>query len=98
MVYPELKLDENGRAKICPNCGNEEMLENTEYCKICGKNLINRCTNISGYDTYDGRVEPCGKITSGNARYCEYCGQPTTFYQQNFLKDWDGDKSEDPPF
>ncbi|UZQ50596.1 ImmA/IrrE family metallo-endopeptidase [Clostridium kluyveri] len=89
-----IELNDNGKASKCPNCKNKEMEEDGSHCRICGVYLINKCTNkdgIHGEDErgYDIEIKPkCGKIAAGNARFCEYCGEPTTFYIQGLLKDW----------
>lgn len=76
MIYSGYDLDEHGRPEVCPKCKNEEIDEG-KYCKICGVFLINKCTSQS-----------CGRIVSGNARYCSKCGGKTTYYVQELLDDW----------
>lgn len=86
MIYNGITVDENSKAKVCPICNNEEP-EEGEYCSICGTYLVNRCTNIE----HPGRYEedpPCGELLAGNARYCTYCGAPSTFLKNNLLKPW----------
>lgn len=91
MIYNTgYELDENGKAKICPRCGNEHIPKDGWFCHICGAYLINKCTNDNG----DISTEPCGKIADGNARYCKYCGAQTTFYNWEFLKNWEEEKAE----
>ena len=82
-----VQLDENGRAQECPQCRNEEISASAEYCKICGTRVVNYCTN-----------EQCGQIAQGNSRYCEKCGNPTSFYIDNTLCEWDDyrEKSDTP--
>lgn len=100
MKYDGFELDENGRALTCPNCENIQMEIDGVYCKICGTYLINKCTNENGIweeNDYGDMVQTkqkCGLTASGNARYCEYCGEPTTFYKQGLLKDWQEVKPE----
>lgn len=89
MVFEGIKLNNNGKAVVCPICGNEEILEEGEYCHICGSLLINRCDMIKSNDDQ----EPIGycpghKPLSGNARYCPYCGGETTFLKTGALKPW----------
>lgn len=85
MIYDDgFELDSTGKAKICPKCENEEISEDGEFCEICGTVLVNKCSNIQGYNN----EPPCGKIARGNARYCKYCGSTTTFYNSQLLKDW----------
>jgi Zn-dependent peptidase ImmA (M78 family) len=83
MIYTGYDVDKNGKATICPRCGNEEIV-NGEFCKICGTHIINRCTNADG----NNYQEPCGITVDGNARYCPNCGCITTFFQDKLLKPW----------
>lgn len=92
MIYDDgYILDENGKAKICPRCENEEP-ELGDYCSICGAYLINECTDVIGID-FNGNEfiekQGCHSIASGNARYCTICGNPTTFYRAGFLLPWE---------
>ncbi|MDD9149226.1 ImmA/IrrE family metallo-endopeptidase [Sporolactobacillus sp. CQH2019] len=89
MIYPGHDIDENGKATVCPRCGNEEIVDG-EFCKICGTHIVNRCTNIEG-NNYD---EPCGITVDGNARYCPKCGSETTFFQDKLLKPWSAIRKE----
>nr|WP_321026479.1 ImmA/IrrE family metallo-endopeptidase [Clostridium neonatale] len=85
MIYTGIELDEKGRAKICPQCENEEIQNtNNTFCSICGTNLYNRCTNPN-----------CGTLLKGNARYCGQCGSPSSFFQNNFLETWEVSKVDD---
>jgi Zn-dependent peptidase ImmA (M78 family)/RNA polymerase subunit RPABC4/transcription elongation factor Spt4 len=95
MKYSGYKLDENGRACICPKCENEETSLG-DNCIICGTGLINKCaqTNISYDNGYDEYSQSCDTVAPGNARYCYNCGNETTFFQSGFLKSWD-DKAEE---
>lgn len=79
-------LNENGRINECPVCHNEEITDG-EYCKICGTFLINKCTNIL-YDNWGNQIDGCGKIAEANARYCIYCGEKTTFFENGLLCDY----------
>ncbi|MCL2056009.1 MAG: hypothetical protein FWH02_02175 [Oscillospiraceae bacterium] len=87
MIYRKIRLDESGKAVICPYCSNEEQTPG-EYCMICGSEIINRCTDL--YDELSGETvkENCGEVLPGNARYCYKCGNPGTFYRRGWLKDW----------
>lgn len=83
MIYKnEVELDENKKAKICPRCGNEEILEGP-YCKICGLELFNRCID---YD--ENNWNGCGEICDANARYCHKCGAKTSYYNLNIMSDY----------
>lgn len=95
MLYNDgFQLDERNRAIECPICGNEQMARDGCYCRVCGIYLINKCTNdngIWGYNEHEVEVmikDPCGMVSEGNARYCELCGEQTTFFKQGLLKDW----------
>ena len=83
MIYKnKVELDENKKAKICPRCGNEEILEGS-YCKICGLELFNRCSNFD-----ENNWSGCGEVCDGNARYCHKCGATTTYYNLNIIPDY----------
>lgn len=100
MIYNDgFKLDSNGKALKCPNCENEQFLTDGVYCRICGTYLINKCTNDHGIweqNEYGYTIkikDECGMISPGNARFCEKCGEPTTFYTQGLLRDWKTNKT-----
>ncbi|MDI3311931.1 MAG: ImmA/IrrE family metallo-endopeptidase [Thermoanaerobacterium sp.] len=94
MIYNDgYELDKNGRAVICPVCGNEEIGEDPDeqYCIICGTYLVNKCTHdYDEINNFTGEIikPACGKIVPGNARYCPYCGSETTFFKDGILKPW----------
>ena len=77
LIYPEEIKVKDGRALKCPICENEE-LEDGDFCKICGKIVINRCTNET----------ECYSLCDGLSRYCPKCGCETTFYKNNYLQSW----------
>lgn len=78
VIHPGIVIDEEtGKAKICPVCQNEETNVNGEFCQICGAYLVNRCSK-------------CDAILSGNARYCNTCGEISSFFANKFLKSWKG--------
>ena len=89
MIYTPLEQDANGRVLVCPKCHNEQPYSEGEYCIICGSVLVNRCANTDMHDD-DGSwyTSPaCGNNVAlpGNARYCPYCGNETTYLQNKFL-------------
>ncbi|MET4560800.1 Zn-dependent peptidase ImmA (M78 family)/RNA polymerase subunit RPABC4/transcription elongation factor Spt4 [Lysinibacillus parviboronicapiens] len=84
MKYPAIEVDHKSRARVCPNCQNEEMEYEGDFCKICGYYIVNDCSNDDG--NYNG--ESCGILLPGNARYCYKCGAKSTFYMKNFLNEW----------
>lgn len=100
MKYKKFELNENNKLTECIRCGNEDNLEDANYCKICGAPLINKCTNYEGISEVNGygnpyyEKEPCGKIAEGNARYCIYCGEETTFYKSQLLDKWHIEKEK----
>jgi len=78
MIYPKLETYENGKLKECPSCNNEETDIDGDYCQICGKCLINICSN------QDCSFNPLPT----NARYCPICGSRSTFFNNDFLSEW----------
>lgn len=93
MKYSEIE-GVNGRLTKCLVCENEILVENADYCHICGSPIKNECA-CSDYNGNDLQCEE-SKINKLplNARYCPYCGSATTFYIKNLLKDWEYEKSE----
>jgi rRNA maturation endonuclease Nob1 len=87
------KVDENGKAIICPRCQNEDINPNGEYCHICGVYLINICedSDRTSNTGYNYKQSSCGTIARGNARFCIKCGNPTTFYTNGLLRDWESE-------
>ena len=64
----------------CNNCENEHIIENSNFCHICGTDLRNLCTNTS-----------CENSTNSlpyNARYCNICGEPSMFFIDEKLDNW----------
>lgn len=91
MNYNGIEVDEKSKALMCPNCGNEQIIPDGDYCKVCGTYLINKCDDTD-YQDNDGDMvtQPgCNKLVDGNARYCPYCGNHTTFFNKGFLNEWD---------
>lgn len=91
------ELDENGRALICPRCGNEQIGDSPEeqFCMICGTYLVNKCTNFEGKYVRGQEIEPpCGNIVPGNARFCPSCGAETTFFTDGLLQPWEEAKKK----
>lgn len=87
MIYKnEIEVDEYGKIKICPRCHNEEILEGP-YCKICGLELINRCSSYVEND-WTSSLNGCNEVCDTNARYCHKCGCETTFYKNKLLCDY----------
>lgn len=79
MEYASFLLDDNSRALNCPTC------------HICGTCWFNKCTGISVEDEYDPqtsrhKLEGCGTILEGNARFCHNCGSASTYYLNDILE------------
>lgn len=77
MKYSAIEVNSDSRALICPCCENES-LNAGEYCKVCGTHVVNRCAEN----------QYCGTLADGDARYCQCCGEPTTFSLNGHLVDW----------
>ena len=96
MVYNDgVKSDTYSKVTICPRCQNEVFASNAEYCKICGLKLYNYCVGQIIPDpigTYPERIENHKNDT--DARYCETCGNITSFFEDNLLNEWPQAKSE----
>ncbi len=79
MHYNSIEIYENSKTKICPICENENTDVIGEYCQICGTHIVNRCTDKCS----------CGVLLTGEARYCNHCGEKSTFYENDFLSSWE---------
>lgn len=77
--YPLLGTHENGKLKECPICENCETEIEGDYCQICGKYLVNKCSNINCSNM---------NILPSNARFCPICGHGSTFYNSDILNAW----------
>lgn len=90
MKYSGIVTDEKLRFNKCPVCGNDEFSYEAEFCRICGSAIYNYCQDL--YDEAGYRISTgCGKPNPGNARYCEYCGNPTLLFK--FLTHWEEEKA-----
>ena len=87
MRYPAIKLNENGKALVCPHCENEELTPG-DFCIICGSDIINRCAISPDRNVPSVSLKSCGAVLQGNARYCSHCGNESAFYQKGWLPDW----------
>ena len=96
MLYSRIDLNEHNKAKICPKCGNEDILQEGEYCQICGCLLVNKCLQDCNLPFDNDDVSCCSKSTRlpGNARYCPYCGSETSFLTQGILKPWNAENKD----
>lgn len=88
MIYNDgYEVDENLRFIKCPRCGNDQYFDNARYCRICGFNLYNECEGDYERDEYGNPEEPFQIHKNvGNARYCEFCGQPTILFKEKLLR------------
>jgi RNA polymerase subunit RPABC4/transcription elongation factor Spt4 len=86
MVYRKIKLNESGKAVVCPHCDNEENTPGN-YCMICGSEIVNHCADISAGGGREAK-SACGTLLPGNARFCYACGNESNFYQKGWLRDW----------
>lgn len=78
MLYNDgAKMNEDLKViEACPRCENEELSGEAGFCKICGLSLYNYC------------LTQCHKNNS-NSRFCEICGNPTIFFEENVLLPWE---------
>jgi hypothetical protein len=98
MIYDDgVELAEDMSVVECPRCENEEFGQDAEFCRICGLTTQNKCDGY--WDEYhDCQVQ---HNNPSNARYCESCGQPTSFFKEGILKSWEEVKNkveDDDPF
>ena len=95
MIYDDgVKIDDDMRVEICPRCGNEVYSSKAEYCKICGLRLYNYCLGETIVDPNGNNPDYVEyHKNDSDARYCEKCGMPTTFFEEGLLKDWKNAKN-----
>ena len=90
MIYDDgVEMDNELKVIICPRCENESMSEGAEHCKICGLSLYNYCKGkwIENFNYEEqGYLERHKNIS--DARFCETCGTPTTFFEEKILEPW----------
>jgi Zn-dependent peptidase ImmA (M78 family)/RNA polymerase subunit RPABC4/transcription elongation factor Spt4 len=96
MIYKGFLLDDTSCAHVCPRCENELLSYEGDICKICGIDLVNKCTSTYRSDDtgWNYTQESCNTLLDGDARYCVKCGNESTFYQQGLLKNWQEEKEE----
>lgn len=96
MIYDDgVNTNEEKRVVICPRCYNEVFSTHAEYCKICGLKLYNYCLGQTISDPngqYPDYVEY--HKNDSDARFCEKCGEPTTFNQEGLLNNWKDAKEQ----
>lgn len=79
MLYKGIDINEKGKAIKCPICGNEEISDGC-YCHICGAHISNLCSNPN--------CDSTGPLL-GTSRFCHFCGEESTFYQNQLLSNWE---------
>ena len=89
MKHRGLFLHENGKLKHCPTCDNEETNIEGSFCQICAGYLLNVCSKTKGDDCESEDFFP------GNYRYCPICASPSSFFNLDYLKEWDHKEPED---
>jgi|GEM_PF-943198 len=87
MRYGAIKVNENGKALVCPHCENEDVTSG-DFCTICGDNIVNRCADTPDAVIPAITIKGCKTVLPGNARYCYKCGNESAFFQKGWLKDW----------
>jgi len=89
MLYSKIDLNNKHKAATCPVCGNKYTDIRGDYCQICGTMIKNRCS-AEPDDFHAFRIYDCpgGEGLPGDARYCTYCGAPSTFLLHKILPPW----------
>lgn len=96
MIYNDgIKLSSENRALVCPICGNENILGDSNFCHICGTYIVQKCIGINTDDvSFNGYIDIVSsngcdlKEIPDNARFCPKCGSMTSYYFSNILKTW----------
>ena len=90
MIYDDgVQVDENMRVVACPSCENEVFNTDAGHCKICGLSLYNVCEGELEFVFNGNQTDTIYHQNLGDARFCEFCGRPTTFNKAGILKPWD---------
>lgn len=85
--YGVIETDGEGRALLCPVCGNHHL--SGFYCNLCGSPIVNACCgNIGKYPFRPHSGALCDTVLPGNARYCHHCGRESVFFQEGYLEEW----------
>lgn len=90
MIYESIKVNEYGKAMVCPHCENESSAQG-DYCKICGNDIVNHCCDMYDIQTGELSSKGCRNILHGDARYCPKCSNESNFFQKGWLNDWKGE-------
>lgn len=70
--FPYIETDAINKVLFCPVCRNHDFSVGSEYCKICGAPIINRCLHEN-------------TVLAGHCRYCPDCGEVTKFQDLNLF-------------
>ena len=85
MIYNDgFQMNKDDQVLICPKCKNDEFSPRSEFCRICGARVYNKCEG-----EYDNDQYLVQHNSPGNTRFCEICGKLTYFFTEKFLKPWD---------
>lgn len=83
------ETNEKGLLKECLHCKNENILQNSNFCHICGMPVKNVCTNSeSVFLNYIDPYHDEEFILEANARYCHKCGSESSFLKKGLLNSW----------
>ena len=84
MIYPGTdEITKDGLVLRCPSCGSVCPNPGKDYCPRCGESRRNLCRPN---DSLAPR-----HTCPPNARYCEQCGAPTSFFLGGLLEPWSGE-------
>lgn len=91
MKYSKIEMDENGRAIVCPRCGNKEPFPAGGHCVICNAPTENTCLGHipdSPYLDIEERSGPCSEskksICLGMQDTAHFAALPPLFRKRNF--------------
>lgn len=70
------------RFTICPVCGNAEISNDSNYCRVCGTILYNKCSGSTNKNT--GRFEI--HKNASYASFCTTCGKPTHYSELGIVQ------------
>lgn len=93
MFYKSIEInDKSKRLNTCLVCDNEDISEDSNYCKICGTPVLNQCSRAlyCNNNSVNSNADFCNiKYLDGNARFCSDCGNISTFYEKELLQSWE---------
>ncbi len=101
MNHSSIPIDKSGRVIKCPICGEDNVLADSKLCHVCNSPSANYCYGHEeeiAFNEWEYIPSPCPEGTArplpGNARYCPYCGNITTFYHAGYLKAWNYEEQD----